>query len=975
MKNIPSGNVTFLFTDIEGSTKLSQEFPDTLQYALDKHHAILENAFESNNGHIFEIVGDGFCCAFQNADDAVNAAVIVQTNLANTKWDDASIKIRIGIHTGEAKWNGMQYLGYITLAKTARVMSASYGEQILISDDTYRLLNFIKDPKTQSNKSRDLNSPGIRNFDEISFRDLGERRLKDVLHPVRLFQIIFPGLREEFPPLKTLDARPNNLPFQISGFIGRKNELKQIKNLLFQSRLVTLTGMGGTGKSRLALETGADMIDDFANGVWFVELAGLLNKSFLVHAIIAAVGAQEVIKESPEDTLVSFLKDKETLIILDNCEHMVSESARISEKLLNSCSKLKIIATSREAMKCYGEVVYKVPSLSIPDKKKTLTTEELINCESVKLFYIRAVSHKQNFSINEKNAPVISEICFMLDGNPLAIELAASFIKVFSPEEILERLCDRFSLLISSKRTAFRRHQSLFEMIDWSYELLTEKEKTLIQRLSIFSGSWTIEAAESICSDNKINRSKIFVIINCLIDKSFIGTVESDTENHYSILQIIRHYGLKKLDESEDKSEIQKKYFEYYLKIAQEFDSKLIESADKYLLDIFEKDNDNFRQAIKLSMKSDPVMAIKIAIAMCNFWVMRGYYLEGFNTLKKVLKVCKGTEDNLRARLLSNAGYFACEQGEFRIAELFLNKSLKLYKKANNETDTAATLITLGLLNFYTNEFDKAKKLYEKALSISRSSNSRKEQVNSLVNLGIIELKNKNYDESVKLFQESLVLSRKLKDKYTTARILTNLASIEHFNSNFKKADLFYEESLNILRKLGDNQGIAHILANLGNNAFKMKDFEKSKTLNEECLIISRKYGYKNTLMISIMRLAELSRINNDLKSAIKYYTEYLKLYKTSGDKNNLALCLYELGKISITQGNHRKAVKLLFASENLFNADGFKPDDIRNRKYEEHYKKIKEIIGDDVFDYDYEYVKHLTFDEIIEFAAEDDES
>jgi len=395
MNNIPDGNVTFLFTDIEGSTKLSQEFPDTLQSALNKHHSVLTNVLESNKGYVFEIVGDGFCCAFQNAEDAVRAAVTVQSDLANEKWDDATIKIRVGIHSGEAKWNGMQYLGYITLAKTARVMSAAYGEQILISEDTYRLLDNIHDKKTRSNDSGNLNSL-------ISFRDLGERRLKDVFHPVRLFQIIFPGLREEFPPLKTLDARPNNLPFQISGFIGRKNELKQIKNLLFQSRLVTLTGMGGTGKSRLALETGADMIDDFANGVWFVELAGLLNKSFLVHEIISAVGAQEVNKESPEDTLINFLKEKETLIILDNCEHIVSESARISEKLLTTCPKLKIIATSREAMKCYGEVVYKVPSLNIPDKKKTLTTEELINCESVKLFYIRAVSHKQNFSINDK---------------------------------------------------------------------------------------------------------------------------------------------------------------------------------------------------------------------------------------------------------------------------------------------------------------------------------------------------------------------------------------------------------------------------------------------------------------------------------------------------------------------------------------------------------------------------------------------
>ncbi|HAY33538.1 MAG TPA: tetratricopeptide repeat protein [Ignavibacteria bacterium] len=972
MNKIPDGNVTFLFTDIEGSTKLSQEFPDKLQTSLDKHHAILRNVFESYSGQIFEIVGDGFCCAFQNADDAVRAAVQVQSDLTNANWDDAVIKIRIGIHTGEAQWNGVQYLGYITLAKTARIMSAAYGGQILISEDTYKSLKLLKDPKTQTIDSGDLPSEVNMNFDKISFRDLGERRLKDVYQPVRLFQIIFPGLHEEFPPIKTLDARPNNLPFQISNFIGRKNELKQIKNLLFQSRLVTLTGMGGSGKSRLALETGADMIDDFANGVWFAELAGLLNKSFLVHEIISAVGAQEVNKEFPEDTLISFLKNKETLIILDNCEHVVSECSRISEKLLSACPGLKIIATSREALKCYGEVVYKVPSLSFPDKKKSHSAGDIINFESVKLFYNRAVAHNQDFSVNEKNAPAVSEICVMLDGNPLAIELAASFIKIFSPEEILDRLCDRFSLFSSSRKTAFRRNQSLFEMIEWSYELLNGEEKILISRLSLFSGSWTLEAAEYICSDKKINKNNILELINSLIDKSFIGTVETGFDNRYAILQIIRHFGLKKLDETEDKSEIQKKYYGYYLKIAQEYDLKLTKSTDKNLLDMFERDIDNFRQAINLSMNSDPVTAIKIAVAMCNFWVMRGYYLEAFNTLKRVLKKCKGTEDNLRAKLLSNAGYFACERGEFRIAKLFLNKSLKLYKKANNESDTAAPLITLGLLKFYNNEFEEAKVIYEKVLLISRRSNSKKEQVNSLVILALIESKVKNYDKSVKLFQESLILSRKLKDKYTTARILTNLASIEHYNSNFKKADLFYEESLNILRKLGDNQGIAHTLANLANNAFKMNDLEKSKTLNEECLVISRKFDYKNTMMVSIMRLAELSGLNNDLQAAANYYIEYLSLFRTSDGKENLASCLYELGLISIAQKNHRRAVKLLSAAEKLFNTEGIKPDDIRNKNFQKFFDTLKKITGEDIFEYEFEYAKQLTFDEIIEFAAED---
>jgi len=364
----PSGLVTFLFTDIEGSTRLSQDFPEKLQAALERHNQILKEALESNSGFIYDMIGDSFYCAFEKSIDAVNAAVAIQKELGKEKWDEAVIKVRIGIHTGNAEWNGEKYMGYITLARTARIMQAAYGEQILISNDTYKLFSHHIDTKTHKENETDslcLSDSGVKN---VCFRDLGDRRLKDVIEPIRLFQIESDGLREEFPPLKTLDARPNNLPIQLTSFIGREKEMKYIKEELKRHRLLSLTGTGGAGKTRFALQTAADVIDEFENGVWFVDLSALKDIALLSATMINALGIKEESNKTSDETLIDYLKDKEILIILDNCEQLINACALLTERLLSSCPKLKMISTSREAMNCGGEFTYRIPPLTQPEK-------------------------------------------------------------------------------------------------------------------------------------------------------------------------------------------------------------------------------------------------------------------------------------------------------------------------------------------------------------------------------------------------------------------------------------------------------------------------------------------------------------------------------------------------------------------------------------------------------------------------------
>ena len=359
----PTGNVTFLFTDIEGSTKLAQDFSEALPFALERHNTILREAVGLNNGFMFKTIGDAFCCAFGNAHEAVRAATDAQIKLNSEKWKDAVIKVRMGIHTGKSEWNGSDYMGYVTLARTQRIMSAAYGGQILISENVYEMFS----------------------ENSISVRDLGNRRLKDLIQPVNLYQILSTEIPADFPPLKTLDARPNNLPVQLTNFIGRETDISEIKKTLTNSRLITLLGPGGTGKTRLSMQIAADMIDEYSNGVFIAEIAQVSDPSLIIQTVMNSLGVNEVKGQSQDLTLSEFLKEKEMIIIMDNCEHLIKECAELAEKLLLKCRKLKIIATSREALNCSGERTYKVPPLSLPDPNLKNSPEKLTQYEAVQL--------------------------------------------------------------------------------------------------------------------------------------------------------------------------------------------------------------------------------------------------------------------------------------------------------------------------------------------------------------------------------------------------------------------------------------------------------------------------------------------------------------------------------------------------------------------------------------------------------------
>ena len=464
---LPSGTITFFFTDIEGSTALWESQPDAMRVALARHDALLRAAIAAENGVVFHTAGDAFCAAFGTAPEALAAGVAAQIALYS-QTEGLPLRLRMALHTGAAEARDGDYFGQ-PLNRVSRLLNAGHGGQILLSVACQELV-------------RDLLPLGV------TFRDLGPHRLKDLLRPEQIFQVLHPSLPADFPPLRSLDnpALPNNLPQQMTSFIGREDEVTEIKALLEKSRLLTLTGTGGAGKTRLALQAAADLLTGSGEGVWLVELAGLTDPALVPEAVAEALGVWEEAGRPLSKTLVSFLKSKRLLLILDNCEHVLNACAFLVADLLRVCPHVSVLATSREVLGVPGEQTFRVPSLSLPDPQQKYPPELLGRYDAVRLFADRACLSQPSFVLTHQNSPAVAEICASLDGIPLAIELAAARVKALSAEQINMRLGDRFRLLTSGSRTALPRQQTLKAAIDWSFDLLSESEK-LSCAASLFS--------------------------------------------------------------------------------------------------------------------------------------------------------------------------------------------------------------------------------------------------------------------------------------------------------------------------------------------------------------------------------------------------------------------------------------------------------------------------------------------------------
>src|SRR5438445_688378 len=520
----PTGTVTFLFTDIEGSTRLLQELGDDWVGVLEDQRRLMRESIAQNTGVELGTEGDSFFVVFASAADATQAVVSAQQALAGHAWTGSkTVRVRMGLHTGEARRVGDDYVG-LDVHRAARIAACGHGGQVVISDSVFALVVTALPAG-------------------VSIRDLGEHRLKDLPRPEHLYQLEIDGLPTEFPPLKTLDVRKNNLPLQLTSFLGRTAELAALKELLAGGRLVTLVGTGGIGKTRLAIELATEVLEDFGY-VWLAELAPITDPGLVAQTLMAAIDVREQAGRTPLDALIDYSAPTSALVILDNCEHLVEACAILAESLLEACPKLKIIATSREHLGVPGEASWRVPSLPVPDPEWLPALEQVAESAAVALFVDRATAASPSFQLTKENAPLVVQICQRLDGIPLAIELAAKRLSLLTLPQMITRLNDRFRLLTGGGRTALPRQQTLRAAIDWSHELLAEPERTLLRRVSVFAGGFSLELAEQICAWATLDAADMLDLLGTLVSKSLI--VHDVTGSRYRLLETIREYAVER---------------------------------------------------------------------------------------------------------------------------------------------------------------------------------------------------------------------------------------------------------------------------------------------------------------------------------------------------------------------------------------------------------------------------------------------
>ena len=764
--SLPTGNVTFLFTDIEGSTRLWETQQEEMQAALAGHDALLRRIMERHSGYVFKTVGDAFCVTFSSASNALAAALDIQRELTPAQTHGLPLRVRAALHTGTAQERAGDYFGP-TVNRVARLMIGA-GGQTLLSLATETLV-------------REALPPGA------GLRDMGHHHLKDLQRPEQIFQLLHADIPADFPLLKSLDALPHNLPEQLTSFVGRNAQIAQVKERLEGTRLLTLTGSGGGGKTRLALQVAADLLERYPDGVWLVELAALTEPELAAQTVAAVLGVREQPGRTVTESLVEHLKSRNTLLILDNCEHLGDDCARLADTLLRACPSLRILATSRAPLGVAGENVEAVAPLALPDVKRLSPdgpefAAALMRGEATSLFLERAFAVQPAFTVTSHNAPALLNICRRLDGIPLAIELAAARIKVLSAEQIAARLDDRFRLLVDkNRRMDLPRQQTLRAMIDWSYDLLTPPEQALLCRLSVFAGGWTLEAAEAICAGNEIDEYDVLDLLSQLVDKSLVLSTAHLGATRYRLLESVREYAREKLAEAPaEAGEVMDRHSAWYAEWATQAATYLTGKTQAEWLERIEGEHDNLRASLTWFLKqTEPGASLSLAGTLWRFWTVRGYFREGRHWLAQALALPAPNVADLsagRARALNGAGSLAWNQGDYLAARALLEESLNLRRELDDRQGVADTLNNLG--NVAADQGD--------------------------------------YPAARALLEESLTFMRALSDAEGVAATVSNLARVAFWQGDFDTARALYNESLDGDRQRGDDWGIANSLCGLG---------------------------------------------------------------------------------------------------------------------------------------------------------------
>lgn len=925
MPELPAGTVTFLFTEITGSASLWEQSQSAMAAALTRHHSLLHEAVVAHHGVVFKTVGDGGHAVFSRAPNAVVAAVTAQRAFQTEPWTTTEpLHVRMALHTGSAEPHAGDYLGQ-PLNQVTRLLGAAHGGQILLSSVTAELV-------------RDQLPP------DLTLRDLGLHRLRDLSRPQPIFQLAAPDLPMDFLPLDTLDPHLHNLPAQANALVDREWETTNIHTLLRRDdvRLMTLTGPGGVGKTRLALHAAAALLDQFSHGVYFIKLAPISAPSMMTPTIAQALGVKATGMHTLVDTLKEYLASQQILLVLDNFEHVMDAALLVGE-LLNVTAQLKIMVTSRSLLRLSAEHEFKVLPLTLPDRSHLPPYDRLEYYPAVRLLVERAQTVRPGFRITPANAAAVAEICHRLDGLPLAIELAAARCKLFSPAALLERLSSPFTVLTGGPRDLPDRQQNLQATIEWSYNLLASPEQKLLARLAVFSGGCTFEAVEVVCGEDanptpavshatpaaKLGSQIASVLdsIALLLDQSLLQQFEdNDNEPRFLLLETIRQYALARLEANREVQVMQQRHAAYYLALAELANSMLQGPTQGTWLVQLEVEHDNLRAALAWYKVVEPEQGLRLAAALARFWEMHSHLSEGRTWLEEMLQISTGADATLRARAYNGSGALAHWQGDYQQATLLLQEGLALFNSLHDNTGAAQSLRGLGLVAWFQGDHTTARTQLEASAERFRAVEHTWGIADALHWLGHVALDQGDTATAYALFAQSLALFRETGDNRNIALPLKDFGLIASLRGDQKTARVLYEESLALSRSVADTWHIAETLQRLGDQARLQADYERAARLGQESLELWRKLDNKGGIAETFNLLGTVAQLQGIHSQATAHYTESLALLRTMGSKRIIASVLHNLGKVAQLDHHDARAAALYQESLALNHEIGYTP-------------------------------------------------
>jgi predicted ATPase/class 3 adenylate cyclase len=916
MAEVPSGTVTVLFTDIEGSTQLLQRIGDRYAVLLAEHNAMLRAAFQTYGGYEIRTEGDSFFVVFQRAADAVKSAIAAQRLLAGHTWPEGGrIRVRIGLHTGEPTFLNGDFVG-LDVHRGARISGAGHGGQILISEATWAE---VVGPLQG----------------EATFEDLGQHTLRDILTPEHLYQVTAPDLPIEFPPLRTLIPKSSNLPIQRGRMIGRDHEARTVRHLLLQKDvgLVTLTGPGGAGKTRLAVYVASHLVDHFEHGVTFVDLAPVRDPERLIPAIAEPLGVREARGRPTLDGVLGHLRDQQVLLVLDNFEQVV-ETATVVATLLARCRRLRVLVTSRERLQIREEHELPISPLALPDPDLLPSVGELLQNPAVALFVERAVAARSDFTLDPGNARAVATICVALDGLPLALELAAARVKLLSPHLLAARFTGpridaRLGVLTSGSRDLPARQRTLRDAIAWSYDLLREPERALFRRLAVFAGGFEIAAAEAMLdlAEDEDDRSSltwittaqdpasgILDLVASLVDKSLlVRQSRNDASTRLSLLETIREYGLEQLAACGETAAAHAAHARYFLRLAEQVEQEVPGPNQLAWLDQLEADHDNLRAALGwlLAERPDTDESARLAAALGQFWFARSHYSEGRRWLDRALAAPGAQAPMVRAKLLVSNGALARMHNDLTHAVDLLEEGTALYEALDDREGMAWALTHLGMVVQFQGQDERAVTLLERAVSIYRAAG----------------------------------------DTWALSRALLNLGCAFNTQGLPRQAIVAFDESIALKRDLQDVRGLSRVLCFFADSHFELGDHEQAARLYQEALEHSRWASDVLALCRATEGLAAIAASRGAIDRAIALYRESLLIRRDRGEAIGVAEVLQALAAIEASRGQPERGTRLFAAAQRVLDEAGATISTVGRSAHTRILATLRAALASDVFE------------------------